>query len=225
MSFTYADAISRADGQMEPLWTPGATSQQKLDRLNDVLERFWNEGVWDGLSADLSMTSSSGVITLASGYRKLDALQVSTAGSEQNVPIKSQLWKLTPSANYIGDWTKYGGPMLAFDKGDVSGLRTYQLTGAAAVADSYTYTGQAKLRYVRVIVTTTPVNPDCWPALLVGLRAWHWQDQGDNTRYQLEFADALRQLERDLCGVQDTEDLGTVSLEYSRSGGAIPNIY
>lgn len=222
MSFTYATAISRLDGQMEAVWTPGATSQQKLDRVNDVLDRFWNEGDWEGLSADIVPVSSGGVITLAAAYKNLDVLQVSTAGSERDIPIKSQLWKFTPSANFVGDWSNFSGPMFAFDKGETSGQRVYQLTGQASLADAYTYIGQAKRRYVRVTNDTMVVNPDCWPALLVGVRAWHWQDQGDNIRYQMEFADALRQLAKDLGNIQDSEDLGSVSIEPSRSGSAIP---
>ena len=113
--------------------------------------------------------------------------------------------------------------MLAFDMGETGGQRVYKLTGTASIADSYTYIAQATRRYVRVTDATQTVIPDCWPALLVGVRAWHWQDQGDNTRYQLEFADALRQLEKDLGKTTDTEDSGTVSIEYTRSGGAIPS--
>lgn len=224
MSFTYTEAIARFDGQMEPVWTPGATSAQKLERLNTVNERFWNEGRWEGLNADITPVSSGGIITLAAAYRHIDALQVSTVGSEQPVPIKSQLWKFTPSANFVGDWTKFSGPMFAFDKGETGGTRQYQLTGTAAIADAYTYTAQAKRRYVWVTDLSTVFSPDSWPALLLGVRAYHWLDQGDNTRFQLEFADALRQLEKDLCNVTEMEDLGGVNIEYQRSGGAIPNL-
>lgn len=207
---------------MEPVWTPGATPPQKLARINTVLERFWNEGKWEGLFADITPTSSGGVITLASGYKNIDALQVSTAGSEQNVPIKSQLWKFTPSAEFIGDWTKFGGAIMAFDKGETSGTRLYQIAGPTATVDAYTYTAQAKKRYIWATSASDIVIPDCFPALLLGVRAYHWLDQGDNTRFQLEFSDSLRQLGQDTGGVQEMEGLGSVSLEYTRSGGAIP---
>lgn len=221
VSFTLATCISRIDNQMEPVWSPGSTADQKLERVNNVIERLWVDGTWDGLIKDIVPVSSGGIITLDPLYKTIETLIVPSQG--RRISIKSQQWKGTPSAGYIGDWHKYSSGY-AFDCGDQNGSRVYELSGDPDTNDLLVFSAQVRFRYVWSTDSGRAVVPDCFQAILQGVRSMHWLDVGDRARYDAEFSEAIRLLEADLSDVQDEEDMGCVNLEFSTSGGALNNI-
>jgi hypothetical protein len=267
--FTYADAITRIQNLEEPLWPPGITSSQQLQAINLALDYLWTNGDFDGLIQDVTgITSTGGIITLPAQYRFL----ISLATKCHKVGIKSQQWKLSPSAPNITDWTKWTRSMLAFDLGDTgtaslgiwpggviealtdgvpngtyfsivindgiigyvpasnvnppstSSARQYQVTGDPAHTDTLTFFGQAKLRYTYAADISSVVAPDCFPAILEAVRAYHFIACGDTTRAQAHFAEALKLLEANSFDVVADEDMGCVALDPMTSGGGFLNI-
>jgi hypothetical protein len=291
MAFSYQDALNRISAEPEPVWSSGMTVAQQLQRLNEVLERFWTEGTWDGLLIDASpFSSTDGVITLNPIYKTLDSLVCNGA----QVSIKAQNWKYSPSAPKVSDWTKYRGPLIAFDLGDgvasftnlvdsVTGqtylpvsssgalgiipigtpvpvptltdsqtgqnytlvaannavglqavsatpqqavARSYQVAGDPSYLDKLTFGGMARLRYMWAtsVQLANQVVPDCFQALIMGVRAFHWYDVGDTSRAERDFQTALAILERNLNDVLEDEDLGEVTVDWETSGGSICNL-
>jgi hypothetical protein len=105
-----------------------------------------------------------------------------------------------------------------------TGQRQYQIAGCSTTIDTLTFIGQAKLRYAYATSVSTIVLPDNFPALLAAVRAFHFQDVGDETRAESYFAKALALLESGSAEIVENEDMGSLSLDPMTSGGSILNI-
>ena len=123
--FTYATAIARVLGQIEPIWDPGATSAQQLQAVNQALEYLWNFGDWDGLTTDVKgMATTGGILSLPPQYRFLTALK--NSDSHLSVSIKSQGFKYSPSSRQVEDfygmtgYSTWRGCLVAYDLGDTN---------------------------------------------------------------------------------------------------------
>jgi hypothetical protein len=327
--FSYSTAIARISNLPEQLWPQNATFSQQFQRLNQVLDRVYSLGQWDGLLTELDgLTTTNGLLILPPQYKLLTALRLSCG---PRVTIKPNQWKYSPSAPTNGWGCGYRGRWYAFEKGDVNsfagatfvlidqvtgepfqllvqngilginpipagvgqtliiqdtvtttslfqvvvqngvlglipapagsattqftvvqdtitflffqievqsgvlglgagyptsyqGNRVYQLSGDPAYVDEQTFSGVAKLRYVYATDPNSVVVPDCFEGLLQGVRAFHWQDEGDIQRFQSEFGTAMAIYEADLGQVLQDEDMGRVTVEYEYSGGSIWNL-
>jgi hypothetical protein len=227
VAFTIAEAITRIGNLEEPLWTPGSSSAQQLQSINQALDYLWLWGDFEGLVQDVpNLTSSGGIITLPAQYRFLVDLSIPAINCK--VGIKTQQWKLSPSAPRVADWTCWYRSILAFDLGDAvtgdTSQRQYQVTGQPTFADAQTFFGQAKLRYIYATTTATTVLPDCFAALLEAVRAYHWIATGDKNAADASFAEALQILEANSVDVTATEDFGSMSFDPTTSGGSLLNI-
>ena len=185
VSFTIANAAARLTGSRFNLFLTQngiASSVQQLQRINQVLENFWLKGTWPGLHTEATLTSSSGVITLDSAYLRLDGLAVSEdftapdTGCWANVAIKPMQYRWQPGGPGYFDPTEACG-VIAYDMGDVGGVRKYQLVGETAVLDTYEYRGFCRRRYTWATADSTVVMPDCYPALEYGVRAMNAEDE------------------------------------------------
>lgn len=138
--FTYATALARINNLEQPLFTPGITSGQQLQILNEVLDRMWTHGQWDGLLQEVSgLTTTNNILTLPPQYKNLTGLKVSNQNTRcwNRVSIKSQQWKFSPSANGT-NWDSYcGSQWYAFDRGD-SGLGELGVFSGSVVIDQAT---------------------------------------------------------------------------------------
>lgn len=134
MSFSYATAIARVDNQPEPYWTPGMTDVQKLQRINEVLDRAYSLGTWDGLLLEVKgMTTTGGILTLDSEYKLLTALRNECFGPR--ISIKSQQVKYAPAREVT---CQTGGvPRIAYDLGDL-GTGSVGVFSGATVQDQVT---------------------------------------------------------------------------------------
>ena len=194
--FTIATAISRLEGGATSCFKPGSTSAQKLQRLNEVIERFYEFGTWRGLHDTITLTPEDGIISLPYTYQRLDGLGI--PASALIVPIKSQQWQFSTGGPGIQDWSLYG-PLVAIDLGDnTSGIRRYQLTGTTTELDALSFKGLARKRFTWITDTAAVVSPDSFQALRMGVLALAMEDEGDDEGCKALFASALAVLNGNL---------------------------
>lgn len=176
--FTVATAITRlTSGPTNIFGDRNLTSGQQLQRINEILEYFYDQGTWRGVQSLQTLTTSSGILTLASAYQRLDGLAVPVYG--RKVPIKSMSWAFSANATPVQDWTLYSD-LLAIDMGDnASGLRQYQLTGGITQLDALSFSGLCRKRFSYITDTATVVSPDCYDGLVNGVLAFQAKDQKD----------------------------------------------
>lgn len=224
MSFSVATAISRLESGMKSAFADGATAAQKLQRVNEVLDRFFEFGTFRGVrDVVTTLTTTSGVMTLAASYQRLDALSVTTSGQEGKVDIKGMEWPFRPNGPGVLDWSKYPDRD-AIDMGDVGGVRKYQLTGPTAALDALTYSGLARKRFVWITDTATVVVPDSFQALRMGVLALGFEDVSDYARSGEMFAAALKLLESNLEEFNSVEQYGFVALDNASGMGGVENV-
>lgn len=182
--FTYATAISRLGSGQQSLWVTNygtMSDAQKLQRLNEVMDRIYEEESWRGVREPVALTCSSGIITLSAAYLRLEKrIRVTTTGHCNN-------WLEVKGEEYRFQWNGPGNCYcgVAVDMGDdaTTGQRKYRLADpnnaeAITQADALTYEGYARKRFVWVSDTATVVVPDCFAAIKLGVRAANCEDQG-----------------------------------------------
>ena len=231
VSFTIANAVARLTGSRFNLFLTqnGQMSNvQQLQRINQVLEQFWLKGSWPGLHTEATVTSSGGVITLDASYLRLDGLAASKdftapdTGCWSKVDIKAMQYRWQPGGPGYFDPTDVCG-VIAYDLGDVGGVRKYQLTGETATLDTYKYRGFARKRYVWATADSTVVTPDCYPALEMGVRAYNAEDeQADNV--DALWAKAFQALDDSMGQMNQGNDFGTLQTDPAISMGMVPNL-
>lgn len=194
MSFTIATAITRITGGPKNAFL-GMSAAQELQRINEVLDRFYEFGSWRGLHDTVTLTTTGGILTLSTAYLRLDGLGIPARNAI--IPIRSQQFQFSESGPRVQDFTTYPYG-LALDQGDVSGARTYQITGDPTTLDALSFRGFARKRYTYATTTAPTVVPDCYAALFDGVLAYGWKDQGDNDRFDREFSSALQVLNSSL---------------------------
>ena len=221
--FTYAQAIARLVSGPKSAFVAGLTPGQQLQRINEVLERFYELGTWAGVLSTLSgLTTTNGVITLPNTYLRLDALSNTNGGMP--VPIKNRDYLFNPAGPGLSILQSTGGSGVAIDQGDVNGQRQYQITGDPAILDTLTFTGLARLRYIWATSTSALVIPDCYQALRRGVIALGWEDEGDLSRYDAVFTRALTVLNGNYSQSESDTEHGVVACEPATSMGMIPNL-
>lgn len=219
MPFTFSTAITRLSSGAKSCFAPGSTDAQKLQRLNEVLERFYEFGTWRGVHETISESTTSGILTLSSAYLRLDALAVPSLAMK--VPIKSQQWAFSSGGPMAQDWSLYEF-LVAIDLGDnSSGLRRYQLTGSTSYLDGLTFSALARKRYTWVTDTGTTVTPDSFQALRQGVLALGMEDEGDDGGCKMLFNEALNVLNGSLQEFEPEERQMVVAPEM---GGGSPLI-
>lgn len=221
MSFTIAQAISRIESGPRNLWITSQgtlTSGQKLQRINEVLSAWYEEGTWRGVCTTVSLTSTSGIITLAETYLRLDGLQVTTTGKIGRVDIKPQQFEFQPGGPGVDPERRF--VYVAIDLGDnASGVRRYRLTGTDADAeclaevDALTFSGLARKRYVWATDTTPIVTPDCYAALELAVRAMNAADEQANELSKDLWGQSYAKLDAGLGQFEQGNELGALQIE------------
>ncbi len=195
MPFTLAVAKSRLESGFPSSFTAGATDAQKIQRINEALDLFYEYGTWRGLRVIVPLTTTGGILTLASAYERLDGLGVASLNCI--VPIQGQQYQFSPGALLPQDWT-LSSELLALDQGDTAGVRSYQITGNTTSLDALAFTGEARRRFTWLSDTAAAIYPDSYSALVQGVQALNWRDAGDGERYAASLAEALRILNGDV---------------------------
>jgi len=188
--FTVSTAITRlTSGPTNIFGDNGINSSQQLQRINEVLEYFYDQGTWRGVQATITITTSSGVMTLPAAYQRLDGLALPLYA--QQVPIKSQQWAFQNGSIPVQDWTQYGN-LVAIDMGDNgSGQRQYQLTGNTTNLDALSFTGLARKRFNWITDTSTVVVPDSYQSLVKGILAFRAMDNQDKDSFERLMGEAM----------------------------------
>ncbi len=205
MSFSAATALTRLSSGPVDAFRAGLSSAQKLQRLNEVLEKAYDEGTWRGLHDTLSpengngITTTGGIITLSSAYQRLDKLSVPAMAL--NVPIRDMLWAFSEGGPGNQDWTLYL-QLIAIDQGDVSGVRKYQVTGSTTSVDAMAFSGLARKRFTYISNTADIIFPDCYNGLNLGVIAFGCRDERDNAGYAYYWGEALKAFNGNLAEFQ-----------------------
>lgn len=221
MSFTILTAITRLTTGPTNCFKAGLSSSQQLQRVNEVLEKFYDKGTWRGVYKQIALTSVGGIITLPSAYQRLDGLSIPNCG--YLVKIKSNLYPFQENGPHNQDWTKYC-PAIAIDMGDVAGTRQYQLTGDPTRLDTFAYVGLARIRYVWATDTSTIVVPDSYQALRLGVISMGQEDELATDQAQKLFAQALQELEGNLAEFNSDFSYGEVQIDAGFGMGSVPNL-
>lgn len=195
--FTFATAITRLDGSLQPCFKAGSTSDQKVQRINEVLERFYELGSWRGLHVSIPLTTTAGIMTLPQAYQKIEGLGIPQ--SNQIIPIKPIEYLYQSGGVGPVDLTLLI-QLIAYDLGDnvSTGLRQYQISGQTSQIDTYAFIGNARKRYVWTTDTATVIVPDSFQALRMGVLALGFEDEGDYEKCAEKFNEALRVLDGNL---------------------------
>lgn len=184
---------------------------QQLQRINEILDSFYEDGTWRGVRLPLALTSSSGVITLPAGYLRLDKrIRITTDGHYGCfIDIVGPEWRYR--ANHPGTCDK------AVDLGDnASGQRQYRLTEDTeqyATYDALTYEGLARKRFVYITDTATVVVPDNYSALELGWRAKHAQDEQANELAKDLWGQAFAKLDAGLGEFEQGNEMGVMPMD------------
>ena len=221
VSFTVATAITRLTGGARNLFSTSwgtLSAGQQLQRINEVLAAFYEEGTWRGVHTTVSLTTTSGIITLDEAYLRLDALQVTTEGELARIDIRDQQYEFQPNGPGIDPLR--GFCHIAIDLGDhTNGRRRYRLTGASADADiltevdALTFSGLARKRFVWITDTATVVTPDCYSALELGIRAMNAADEQANEVSKDLWAQAFAKLDAGLGEFEAGNELGCMQID------------
>lgn len=195
MALTLTQAVTDLEsGPVNP-FSEGASTPQKKKRINQVLERFYAEHTWRGNRTVVNgLTTTNGILTLAIGYSALVSLTEPLTGGR--IDIKPIEWEFQEGGPGSLDWDNYGA-IVAIDQGDVSGQRTYRITGDPTAIDTKTFRGLVKKRFIS-LGDSDNVTPENREALRMGCLALHFEDKGDYERSKTQFADAIRLLNQDL---------------------------
>lgn len=222
MSFSVATAITRLDSGPTNCFKAGLSAGQKLQRVNEVIDRFYEFGTWRGLHDTITVTSSaSNIITLSSSYVRLDAL--AEPAFCRDIPIKSQQWAFSTAGPGPMDWTKYC-ELVAIDMGDVSGVRQYRLTGTATANDARVLSGLARKRFTWITDTATIVPIDSFQALRLGVLALGQEDEGAHDNAKSIFAEALEVLNGNLVEFNAIQSWGVVQFDSMATMGSVANL-
>lgn len=166
-----------------------------------------------GLNENVEITSIDGILTVEvapEGSTPSSGITIQDQGNGQFYNIGSDngiigLYTATPTSS--------------------GSNRKYQIPGPFSITNNLIFSGMAKLRYIYASDTNTVVEPDCFEALMMAIRAIHWYDTGDTKRAEEEFNTAVKLVNADLGQVQQDADMGRVTTEFEFSGGSILNIY
>lgn len=218
--FTIAQALTRLTaGQNNLLKTSYGvmSNDQKLQRINEILDRWYEAEDWRGVRSVQALTSSGGIISLSAGYLRADKrISITTAGREGDFfEIKPLDWQFqTGGPGYFDVTTGCNCFGVAIDLGDnASGVRRYQLTGDATVLDALTYSAVLRKRYVWATDTTPTVIPDCYTALELSVRARHMEDENAfDTANQL-WQSVWTMLDSNLGQFEQGNDFGSMPID------------
>lgn len=216
MSFSVATAITRLTGSGRNAFPATFTSGNQLQRINEVLERFYEMGSWRGLHDTISLTSTNGIIALSSAYQRLDGLSIPAQNTI--ISIKPMAWAFSSGGPGSQDWTQYS-ELIALDQGDVGGVRKYQVSGNAANNDTLTFSGLARKRFTWITNTADIVCPDSFQALKLGIEAFQMEDENAHEEARAKFAEALQILNGNL---QEFEpEVKQIVIQPSFGGGSM----
>lgn len=219
--FTYEDAMIRLEGGYRSAFMAGTELCQKLQIINELLERFYNYGDWRGLHDQITLVPVGGVISLPLDYIRLDGL--GEASSNQKFLIKSKAYPFQTNGVGVIDYTSVCAPV-AIDQGDIAGVRKYLIAGNPTTNDTRTFTGLARRRYTWATDVKQVVYPDCFEALRRGIAAMNAESEGDNGRYNDLFQSALAMLDQNVNEFESETDIGPIQFEPMVSAGMVFNL-
>lgn len=212
--FTVSQALTRLTSGPRNLFitSQGTLSAgQQLQRVNEILEKFYDKGDWRGVHVPVALTSVLGIITLDAAYLRLDGLAI--ASCNFIVPIKNMSYGYQVGGPGLQDWTEYGNTV-ALDMGDnSSGLRQYQITGCPDANDVLALTGLARKRFTWITDTSTVVVPDCFGALRTAVLAMNAEDEQATEIASKLWADAFTELDNNHEEFEAPQSAGILQLD------------
>lgn len=217
--FTIAQALTRLTaGQHNLLKTQYGvmSAAQQLQRINEILDRWYEAEDWRGVRSVQALTSVSGIISLPAAYLRADKRIVVTTEGHcgcyfEIKPLEYQFQLDGPGYFDVTEGCCYG---VAIDLGDdASGVRRYQLTGEAATLDTYAYKAVLRLRYVYATTTTPVVVPDCYSAIVLSVRAFNAEDEGAYDVANNLWGQVFQMLDDNIGQFEEGNDWGVMPID------------
>jgi len=149
-------------------------------RLNEALERIYTEGIWEGLTSRMSVTSyiTDEVLSLPYAYEAM----LSIAIDDVPYPIMGKQYEFMQGGPGVEDAGKGGSFIvdLGFDASSGQSLRKYKIL--SDIQSSTTVEGILKRRFVYLTADADEVFPSNLGALKHALLAITYEDEGDIQR-------------------------------------------
>lgn len=226
--FTIAQALTRLTAQQRnPFKTTYGTmtDPQQLQRINQILETWYDSDSWRGVRSVEALTSSGGIISLPAAWLRAEQrISVTTEGKCGFFEIKPLEYQFQSGGPGYFDVTEvcYG---VAIDLGDnASGVRRYQLTGTALDLDFLAYRAVLRRRYVYAVDTVPTVIPDCFPALELSVRAMAAADAGANDLSKDLWAQAYQKLDSNIGQFNQGTEYGVMQMDPHCGIGSAANL-
>lgn len=191
-----------------PVFGSEWNDEQKNLRINEVLERWYNEGTWvDNIrrvsTATFDMTVEGGILTLGTEYFALTRLSIPS--QQYAIEIKPKEFEFSsPDSRGPMDWSA-SGSLYAIDRGFFGGKRQYILTGNPTLLDGKVLEGLARRRFHFISEDMEEINPPNFGALKQGCISLEYEAQGNFEMANVAWANCLRLLNEQLHeNLQDT---------------------
>lgn len=162
-------------------------SPKYISRLNQVVERFHNNGQWKGMIAEEELTVASGVVSLPIGFQSLLGIRID--GWPQEIVSQHYDFNTQGPGKFL-DCAGSGG--LIVDLGDdaTTGRKKYRLNYEAPDE----VIGLMQRRFVLLANEDDDVVPSNIGALKNGLMALNYEDQNDLERAAAYWTQAMNLL-------------------------------
>jgi len=225
--FTISQALTRLTSQQNnPFTTTYGTMNppQQLQRVNQILDKWYESESWRGVRSVIALTSSGGVISLPAAWLRAEKrIAVTTEGKCGFYEIKPLGYQFQTGGPGYFDVTK-GCLGVAIDLGDnTNGVRQYQLTGVVADLDALSYSAVLRKRYVYATDTSTVVIPDCFTALEISVRAMAASDANAVELSNGLWAEAFAVLDSGLGQFEAGNDFGVLETDPMCAQGTLYN--
>jgi len=147
-----------------------------VSRLNQVIERFHNNGQWEGMVEQAELTVEDGHAILPVGFQSLLGIRVD--GVPQQVVTKYYDFMPTGSRNFLDINLCHQSGIIVEAPNAEDGRRRYRI----GYTPSGNVIGLMQRGYVRVANPDDPVVPSNLGALKAGLMALNFEDKNDMER-------------------------------------------
>lgn len=184
-----------------PVFGSEWSDDQKNLRINEVIERWYNEGTWvDNVrrvtTADGTLSVADGLMTLETEYFALSRLSI--PDEQYPIDIKPKEFEhKSPDSTGPRDWTQ-SHSIFAIDRGFFGGKRQYLLTGDPVVLDVKEYEGLARRRFKFLANDLEEINPPNFGALKQGCMSLEYEVRGNFEMANAAWSNCLRLLNEQL---------------------------
>lgn len=191
-------------------------SPKYLSRLNQVVERFHNNGQWKGMVVEDELTVTDGIVSLPAGFQSLLGIRID--GWPQDLVTQYYEFNTTGPGKFIDCGSARG---MVVDLGETSaGIKRYRLNYVAPDE----VVGLMQRRFVLLENEDDVVIPNNIGALKKGLMALNYEDQNDLERSEEYWQGAMNLLNNETEAQRGAARRLTPIQPHGLGIGPVPNV-